>query len=153
MKKIPLTQGQITIVDDIDHEELSRRKWRAQWSPSTESFYAVRWSPVLNGKKYVIRMHRQILGLKHGDKREGDHVNHDTLNNRRSNLRIVTHRENLSNRRDQSKHGVGISKNPRCKTRPFRARVKTSKWIHIGYFATATEARTARNAFLKENCL
>ena len=40
-------------------------------------------------------MHRQVLGLEYGDKRQGDHIHHGEL-------RIVTHRQNVS------KH-VGVS--------------------------------------------
>lgn len=34
-------------------------------------------------------MARRIVGLKHGDKRQVDHINRDRLDNRRENLRIV----------------------------------------------------------------
>ncbi len=59
------------------------------------------------GDKYVernatrggakIRLHREILGLQPGDGREGDHVSGDRLDNRRENLRIVTHAGNSQN--------------------------------------------------------
>jgi hypothetical protein len=47
-------------------------------------------------------MHRQILGLEYGDPREGDHENHDTLDNTDKNLRIATHGQNMINRRASS---------------------------------------------------
>jgi hypothetical protein len=44
-------------------------------------------------------MHRLILGLTHGDRSvEIDHVNGDKLDNRRANLRAVSHPENMANR-------------------------------------------------------
>jgi len=43
-------------------------------------------------------MSRQILGLTPGDPRQADHRNHDTLDNRRENLRVATRSENCRNR-------------------------------------------------------
>jgi hypothetical protein len=45
-----------------------------------------------------IRLHRVLLGLEYGDPRKGDHKDLDRLNNRRSNLRIVTQKANSQNR-------------------------------------------------------
>lgn len=68
----------------------------------------LRWC--LNGQGYVIRnikvdgrckavmLHREVLGLQRGDPMEGDHINRNALDNRRSNLRIVTHAENQHNK-------------------------------------------------------
>lgn len=95
MKKIQLTRDRVTLVDDEDFEELNQWKWHA-WKPQNGSFYARR--SLLCGK---VLMHRQILGLKCGDLREGDHRNHNTLDNTRSNLRICTHKQNLMNQKPQ----------------------------------------------------
>ena len=45
-----------------------------------------------------VRMHRVILGLAVGDGKRVDHRNRNTLDNRRLNLRVVTHAENMRNR-------------------------------------------------------
>ena len=111
MKKIPLTQGQVALVDDADYEWLSRWKWCAMWCSSTDSFYAVRHIRLPNGKWTTLRMHRAILGLERGDSRQVDHENHDTLDERRENLRIVTHQENQWNQRSP----LGYSWNRRAK--------------------------------------
>lgn len=86
MKEILLTQNQVALVDDADFEWLSQWKWYAIWSPGIKGFYAVRRGRLPDGRRSLIRMHRQILGLDMADKRQGDHVNHDTLDNRRENL-------------------------------------------------------------------
>lgn len=105
----------------------------------------------MNGKNYSVSMHREILGLKRGDRRQGDHKNHDTLDNRRNNLRIVTNRGNHANRRYQSKYGVGVFKDPRRTKNPFSARIRLCGERHyIGVFATAVEARKAILEFLEK---
>ena len=52
-------------------------------------------------------MHRVLMGLEEGDSRVVDHKNRDKLDNRKSNLRVVTQAENQRNR---SKHKIGGSK-------------------------------------------
>ena len=99
MKQIPLTQGQYALVDDADYVWLNQWKWCA--FECRDYFYAIRRSIRTNedGKHYLIYMHRQILGLGYGDPRQGDHIDHNTLDNSRDNLRICTHQENLRNRK------------------------------------------------------
>jgi len=72
-------------------------------------------------------MHRLILGLKFGDKREVDHINRDGIDNRKCNLRIVNRNQQNQNRRAVrnrcSKYrGVCFAKCDCCKS--FRAAFK-----------------------------
>jgi len=161
MKKIELTRGQFALVADEHYEDLLRRhawekikkptKWCAGWNSCTKSFYAIR-KVGPRGQQTTEWMHRRILGLQHGDKRDGDHVNHDTLDNQPTNLRIVTHRQNHENRQDQSKYGVGVTYRTRRKSRPFEAYAYfDGKQRHIGYFATAEEAQIARRYWLAKH--
>lgn len=154
MKRISLTQDQYALVDDEYFEFLNQWKWCAVWYPNTKSYYAVRRSKrdPITKKQKTIRMHRVILSLSNNDRRQVDHVNHDTLDNRRSNICAVTHRENHENRRKQSKYGVGVHFDSRNKSKPFQAQAHVNgKWIHIGMFATAKEARATRKKFLQDN--
>ena len=138
MKQIPLTQGQFAIVDDEDFEWLNRHKWYAHWSRTAKSYYAVRSSKRINGKQYNISMAREILGLKHGDKRQADHINHNTLNNRRLNLRIVTHQRNQWNYK--SPRGYIWHKTKKM----YQTQIQVNgKIIHLGYFQLPEEARKA----------
>lgn len=43
-------------------------------------------------------LHRMILGLEDDDPRVCDHINRNTKDNRRANLRAVTQKENCANR-------------------------------------------------------
>ena len=98
MKEIFLTQGKVAIVDDADYERVNQYKWCAHKKHSG-LFYAVRQSPKENGGQTLISMSRFILELELGDKRQADHQNHITLDNRRSNLRICTNQRNNMNRK------------------------------------------------------
>jgi len=40
MREIPLTQGQVAIVDDEDYEWLSQFKWYAKWCPEIRGYRA-----------------------------------------------------------------------------------------------------------------
>lgn len=96
MKKIKLTQGKHALVDDDDYEELSKHKWFAVKGYRT--YYAKRNIRKPCGKQTGVRMHRQILGLD-DLKVLGDHIDHNGLNNQRSNLRAATSAENSRNTR------------------------------------------------------
>ena len=137
MKRIPLTQGQFALVDDEDYRGLSRHKWYAHWDAHTRSYYAMREIRLANGKRTTELMCRRILGLTHGDPRQGDHLDHNTLDNRRSNIRIVTHQENTHNRRSK-----GFSWD--------RSKKKFMAYIgvngvqkYLGYYDDPAEARAA----------
>jgi hypothetical protein len=143
MRQIPLTQGQVALIDDEDFVCLSQYKWKAIWSEHTKSFYAAR--DLYAGRKCLGRvyMHRAILGLEIGDLRQGDHrISGQTLNNRRSNLRVATHGQNQQNRRMQINNtsgfrGVLFSK----QKRKWQARLQLNgKQIHLGFFLTPEEA-------------
>ena len=97
MREIFLTQGQIALVDDDDYEFISKYKWGA-YKHRKGNYYAARQSSRVNGKRRHIAMSRQILGLGQGDKRQVDHINHFTLDNRRDNLRTCTNQQNQQNK-------------------------------------------------------
>lgn len=88
MKRIPLTQKKYAIVDNDDYEELSKHKWCAFKPRNT--FYAYR---KINKKTTL--MHREILGAIKDQ--QVDHRNGDGLDNRKSNLRFCTNRQNQQN--------------------------------------------------------
>ena len=152
-KVIPLTQNQYMLVDSDDYERLNEHKWQAQWNPPTKSFYATRAArdPLREGKRIVLRSHRVVLGLPYRHEGyDGDHINHVTLDNRKKNLRICSRRENMENLSNQSKYGAGIGRDDKSARNPFYAEIHVKKRkIHIGYFPTVEEARTARQEFIE----
>lgn len=82
-----------TVVDDTDEAVASAHNWHL-----LPIGYAVTMVPSEGGKQRSLYLHRLLLGLDFGDKRQADHINRDRLDNRRSNLRVVTHAENSQNR-------------------------------------------------------
>lgn len=139
MKRIGLTQGQYAIVDDEDYKWLIHWKWCAFWNKYTKSFYAVRTGKRKNGKRPTIYMSREILKLKYGDKRQCDHINHNTLDNQKLNLRIVTQQQNQWNKKKIIK-GYFWEK----RREKYRANIRlNNKCIHLGYFLTPKEAHEA----------
>ncbi len=151
----PKYPNTFTLVDDESFEELSKHKWCVQKGGNT--FYAVRNMPRdKNGKRKRVQMHRQIMNCP--DNLQIDHVNHCGIDNRKSNLRICTHSENLRNQFPQkngtSKYkGVSLIKDPYKGKfyKYWRARIYYNyKQIHLGCFATEIEAAKAYNKKAKE---
>jgi len=143
MKQIQLTRGKVALVDDADYERLNQWKWCAIKNHNT--WYATRYITKLDGKHTSISMHRVILGLKNGDPRQCDHINHNGLDNQRENLRICTHAQNqhnrLSNKNTSSVYkGVSWHKNEGC----WLAKIRLNgKLKHLGHFDSEIEAAKA----------
>lgn len=134
--EIPLVHGHVAIIDWVDVWVL-HLKWNASIEPDGR-VYAVS----MTEKREYVRLHRHILRLKKGDPRFGDHINGDCLNNRRSNLRIVTVTENARNAKPYKNNtsgyrGVFWHK----REKKWRARLKRKD---LGAYNTPEEANAAR---------
>ncbi len=150
MKIINLTQNKVTLVDDADYNWLNQWKWCT--IKTKRGFYAVRGFTVCKNKQILIYMHRQILGLKYGDKKQGDHQDHSTLNNQRCNLRICTSQENTFNSRgrqnsfSQFKGVCWHSSNKK-----WIASIRLNKKLkHLGYFDSEKDAAEAYDKAAKK---
>lgn len=141
MKTISLTQGKVALVDDEDYNRVVQYKWcahneRGRWYATASSH-----NPPVNGVYPVLRMHRYILDPPHH--LDVDHIDGNGLNNQKSNIRIVTRRENL-----QNLHIKKSSKYPGvCFDKPagkWLARLRIGKTRkHVGHYNTEEEAATA----------
>lgn len=141
VRVIPLTQGQFTIVDADDYEWLSKWKWTV-WHTKQGGFYARAWV----SKQTSLAMHRIILNA--GPGQIVDHINRNTLDNRRANLRIVTQSQSNCNRRlliASNKSGFrGVHWNSKAKK--WRAFIGINKrLIYLGSFDTPKAAAIARD--------
>lgn len=100
----------------------------------------------LNNNGYVVRgstsfLHIYIIGKSSKDLGlDTDHINHDKLDNRKVNLRLISRSDNLFNRKQKGK-GVYFNK----PTNKHVAAIKVNgKFIHLGLFETEDEAIVKR---------
>ena len=99
MKYIKLTKNKQAIIDNEDYKRVSRYKWTYH-----DMGYAYRqtWK---DGHYTAILLHRFVM--KVDSKQHIDHINHDGLDNRKSNLRIATQGQNLQNTSIRSDNTTG----------------------------------------------
>ena len=106
MAEIPLYRRDgsvraVTVVDDTDHEWLSR--WRWCWANG----YARRIEEREGVRRYIY-MARLLMNLSHGDPRQVDHRDKNRLNNHRDNLRItagaIENGQNVPGRKKTSRY-------------------------------------------------
>ena len=143
-KSITLTQGKSVLVDDEDFEKLNQHKWYYHQG------YAFRKA----GPRIFqvsIFMHREIMQTPDG--METDHINGDSLDNRRENLRICTHAENLRNRKMNSGNKSGYKGvywfSQRGKWRA--AITLNGKNVHLGLFTDPADAAKAYDKAAQEH--
>lgn len=89
--------GYKAIVDESDYDMLLKhtKRWRAGTHHVEGNSKLLKNS---SGRRLQVSMHRLIMGCVKGDKKMVDHINHNVLDNRKCNLRIVTASQNLINK-------------------------------------------------------
>lgn len=137
-KLIKLSKGKFALVDAKDYEWLMLG---AKWCLHSQG-YACRRTP----DNKIETMHRVIMQTPKG--LYTDHINNNRLDNRRSNLRIVTNSENLS--RAVPKSGLkGVSWHGQMKQ--WRARIYIDgKEKHLGLFDNKVDAIKCYNEKVRE---
>jgi hypothetical protein len=89
---VPITlsgsSGLTTFIDEEDFDRVSIHLWFAHRVKTSRTIYA---KAVRGG--LTIYLHRLVMDAAAGQ--VVDHIDGDGLNNRKDNLRLVTHRENL----------------------------------------------------------
>jgi hypothetical protein len=117
-------------IDESDLEKMSqlRGTWYGNWSKFTKSYYVQ-----MTHNKKTIMLHRFIMNAPEGF--DVDHIHHDTLDNRKSELRIVTSAQNQQNQRIRNDNKSGEPGVQWCeRKKKWRARVRINgKEVSGGY--------------------
>lgn len=138
MKQIPLTQGKFALVDDHWFDYLNQWKWYYKQG------YAARTDRTVT--KTCVFIHRVVMNAPSG--MHVDHINHDTLDNQVSNLRICTTGDNQRNKSIQS-GGTSQYKGVcwRRRDRKWVAQIKfNGKVMHLGQFTDEVKAAKVYDA-------
>lgn len=155
MKKIYLTQGQFTLVDDEDFDRINKFRWCAH-KGRTGKYYAE--GGVGLTKRY---MHKMIMNTPDG--MVTDHIDGNGLNNQKSNLRVCTRSQNSMNKKGHGKTSIykGVHFNTYArKNRTGQVILNYGYWkgsivcdrkhIHLGTFKTEIEAAKAYDEAAKK---
>jgi len=137
-------------VDPEDEHYLDEYTWRLA-SPNKRESYVITTIRV-EGKRKPLQLHRLVLGVGSysENKIEVDHMNGDLLDNRKENLREVSHAENKQNlphldpRSTSGYRGVYFRKDKKKWEAYCRI---NGKRYHVGYYSTPAEAGEAAKAF------
>lgn len=133
-----LGKGKFVFIDDEDHERVTKNKW--YW----DGHYVIRYLRPSEGSS--IRLHRFIMNAQKGQ--VVDHMDRNSLNNQKSNLRFCSHQENLRNKAQHIKaksglKGVAVTKS---KKRPYTAYIHIKgKKKYLGHFSNKFDAARAYN--------
>ena len=121
-------------IDKDDLEKCSQLTWH--YAKNKDSKYI---QTRIKGK--MVKLHRYIMNINNSNL-VVDHINRNPLDNRKSNLRICSYKENSFNKSIRSDNTSGISGVSFHKTnKKWRAKIKYNNLtIHLGYFEDINEA-------------
>lgn len=143
----------IVLVDAEDFQKVNKIKWHLRFDKNRNNeFYIISNSrDSITNKRTTTTLHKFIMNCPKGF--VVDHINHDTFDNRKCNLRICTKTENNRNsfKRKDAKHSIykGVKFHPTYKK--FTAWITfDKKRIYIGSFDDDKDAALAYNKKAKE---
>jgi hypothetical protein len=104
MQRIYFKTGEAVLVDDEVFKELKKYKWHKMKGGYAGRRHYFSYHPLSFKDVY---MHNVVLNTPEG--MEADHINGNGLDNRRNNLRVVTHAENGRNHKVRRDNVSGVS--------------------------------------------
>jgi len=161
MKKFKSKCGNFDItVDDEDYQKVidfAPNGWNVRYTTGGNYPY-VTTRKTINGKRKFFYLHRVVMDLWDSSTPHIDHIKtEDKLDNRKSNLRIVTRSQNMSNRQSKKtsvSDYLGVSFCQYKKTKKYRVELQRQdlnggKKIHMGYYDDDIQAGYAYNCAAK----
>lgn len=137
MQKVRIS-GSFVLLDDEDLERVMRKGWSVAEELDVSGNPTFR---VYSTTAAKIPLGRFILGLEKVSKLMVDHINGDTLDNRKENLRAVTNAQNQMNRKVNSNSRTGFKGVREMSTGRFQARIVKDGVPHvIGHYFNAKSA-------------
>lgn len=137
---LELSQGKYALID----ADLLPQALAYSWYYCESKGYAwVQTNARIDGKRTPIKLHHLVIGVP----LEGfcvDHINGDTLDNRRANLRICTFNQNRQNQH-KVRGTVSYRGVHRCGGRYRAVLCHEGGKLHLGFFNTPEEAAHAYN--------
>lgn len=132
-------------IDIEDIEKIKKYYWRIREDKRSLKHYVETFD-----KGIRIHLHRYIMGFDWFSRTKTiDHINGDATDNRKNNLRVCTHRENMQNIKLTKRSSSGIRYISKCNT--------TNKWKvvfkgkYLKSFNNLNEAKAFLNKYL--SCL
>jgi hypothetical protein len=141
-KYIQLTKGLSVLVDDADYEKYNQFNWTPHYNG--QKYYPVR-KVKIDGKSREIYLHREIMDAPKGV--HVDHINGNSLDCRRENMRFATPSQNAMNRRMRSDNKTGVVGVSQTRSGKYLACYSIKGRLkRLGLFSTLEEAKAAREA-------
>jgi hypothetical protein len=129
-----LKNGLNFTIDKDDYDLIKNYSWQT----NSENYVQT----TINNKS--VKLHRFLMNPKENE--YVDHINHNTLDNRKENLRVCTNEENCRNKRTYKNNTSGVKGVTWMKkNQVWIARITyNKKRIHLGCFSTLEEAKKSR---------
>lgn len=149
---IIIVQGYEVIIDDFLCDKIIAFNWHIKKKSDNDCYVGRERKKSDDYHARTILLHRFLLNAKRGQ--VVDHINGNTLDNRISNLRIITHSGNCTNRRKSplqtnkksSSKYKGVSKRYKVSGEiVWQACIRKDKFMYLGKYNTEIEAAQAYN--------
>ncbi len=144
---VELSGGKESVIDAIDADKVAGYKWHCVRSGTkvNHRWYARR--RIEKGHGQTIVLSRLLLNAAQGE--QVDHINGNTLDNRRENLRICTSQQNSQNQKKTPKACTskykGVCWNKSSSKWMVYIRPPNEKLRHLGYFDFEVDAAKVYN--------